>query len=64
MATEACVRRLLVLLSAKIDQKACDKCVVVFQVAKMATEVCVRRLRQFPISGPTDPPPKVYKSPK
>ena len=26
------------------DPKACDKCVVVFHVANMATEVCVRWL--------------------
>ena len=28
------------LLSAKIDPKACDKGVIVFQFANMATEVC------------------------
>ena len=44
MATETHVRRLLVLQSAKIDRNACDKGVVVFQVAKMATEVGVRKL--------------------
>ena len=42
MATEACVRRPLVLYCAKIDPKACDKGVVVFQAANIATEVCLK----------------------
>ena len=42
MAKEACVRRLLVHQSAKIDPKACDKGVVVFQATNMATEVCLK----------------------
>ena len=42
MATKACVTRLLVLYRAKIDPKACDKGIVVFQAANMAIKVCLK----------------------
>ena len=41
MAAEVCVRSLPVLYNAKIDTEVGDKGVVVFQVARMAAEVCV-----------------------
>ena len=44
MAAEIWVRSLPVLESATIDPEVCDKCVVVYKVARMATEPCIRSL--------------------
>ena len=41
MAPEVCVRSLPVLQNANTDPEVFNKGVVVFQVARMATEVCV-----------------------